>query len=559
MDESFGSQTFDLRQYGAVLRARKWTILLVIVIVIGAALGLSFLQTPIYQAEARVLVQPLLSPNTTVPQPVDVQTESQVVASEPVAVLVQHTLGTSQSTTELLSHLSVEGASTGTTSAFSTSPQVLILRYDSTNATLAQSAVNAFAQDYIEFRKQRALKTFQSAENVVQQRVQAASRQLDDVTHQIDAANKTGDQALANSLETQRSVIISRLGVLQQKLDSLQPDATIRSGGAQVIQAATTPSSPVSPNFIRNGLLALIVGIGLGVGLAFLRERVDDRFKGRSDVETALGMPVLATVPRFDGQRKAGRGGLVAISNEQRGSAEAYRTLRTNLQYVISQRGTKSLVVTSGSAGEGKTTTVANMGVVFAQAGQRVVLISADLRRPTLARYFGVDESVGLSTFLTRGDSPWGFLKDPGIDNLRIMPSGAVPGNPAELLTSPLLGEFLKTLEEAADLVIIDSPPTLAVADASILARLTGGALLVIDASSSRRSAAVHAKEELQRGGGVLLGTILNAFDPGQSPYYYAPYYYSSEYTSDAPSQTNGDSSENGKPTKGRALSRFRK
>ncbi|MDQ3878555.1 MAG: polysaccharide biosynthesis tyrosine autokinase, partial [Actinomycetota bacterium] len=557
VDEAFGNQTFDLRQYAAVLRARKWTILIAVILVVGAALGLSYLQTPVYEAEARVLVQPLLSPNTTAPQPVDVDTESQIVGSEPVAVLVQQDLGTSQTISGLLAHLTVEGAGTATTSSFTVTPRVLLIQYNSTDAAFAQDAANAFADDYIQFRKQQALQSFRSAQRTVQERVQAASRQLNDVTDQIDAATKSGDQALANSLETQRSVIISRLGTLQQKLDSLQPDSTIRSGGAQVIQAAQTPSTPVSPNFIRNGFLAFVVGIGLGIALAFLRDRLDDRFKGRADIEAALGMPVLGTVPRFEGSRKDPKRALVATADTHGGSAEAYRTLRTNLQYLLSQRGTKSIVVTSGSAGEGKTTTVANLGVVFAQAGQRVVLVSADLRRPSLARYFGIGEAEGLSTFLTRGDSPWGYLKDPGVNNLRVMPSGAVPANPAELLTSPLLREFVSALTDNADLVIIDSPPTLAVADASILARVAGGALLVIDATSSRRSAAIHARDELQRGGGVLLGTILNAFDPGQSPYYYAPYYYSSDYSSrEAPAASNGDGEA---ASKGKALSRFRK
>jgi capsular exopolysaccharide synthesis family protein len=171
--------------------------------------------------------------------------------------------------------------------------------------------------------------------------------------------------------------------------------------------------------------------------------------------------------------------------------------------------------------------------LVLAQAGQRVVLISADLRKPTLAKYFGLSEEQGLATFLMKEDDPWSYVQDPGIPNLRIIPSGSATGNPAELLTSPLLSDYVGALESSADLILIDSPPVLAVADASILAGVAGGTLLVVDAGSSRRSAALHATQELRRGGGEVIGIVLNDLDMTTSPYYYGSYGYTSTYLQD--------------------------
>lgn len=543
MDQSLNEPTGDIRKYLRTLRTRKWSIVLTTILVVSAALGFSYLQTPIYEAEARLLVQPLSSPGSVAAQPVDIQTESQLIDSEPVALLVQEELDIQRSPQALVADLTVAGASPTTTVTSFSSSQVLLLRYASTSAQFASDAVNSFAENYIEYRRDQALDSYLVAQDAVEQRIQSATNQLDQVTNQLDAATRSGDDNLANTLETQRSIVISRLGVLQQRLDDLQPNQAARTGGAQVIQPGRAPGSPASPNFVTNGALAALVGLCLGIGIAFLRERLDDRFRGRDDVEEALEAPVLATVPKFAPSKRRGGSPLVTASETKGVASEAYRSLRTNLQFVLGQRGIKSLVVTSPSAGEGKTVTTANLAISLAQAGLRVIAVSADLRRPTLDKHFGVDKRHGLSTFLEGADqSPRDVVRDPGISNLRLVASGPIPESPAELLVSPRLGQLLDFLEANSDLVLIDTPPVLAVADAAILASRVGGTVLVINATSTPRSASVHAKEQLERGGGELIGTVLNAFDPQSSPYYYAPYYYSSTYESDSePGSSNGE------------------
>ena len=513
----------ELREYLHVLRARKWSVILTTLLVVGIAGYFTVSQTPLYTAEARVLVKSLpTNPNDYYLLPPNLETEGQLASSQPVAQLVQEDLETEQSTPELLSGLNTEPV---------LQSEVLILRYTSAEPEFAQEAANAFARNYLDYRVDQALQSLLAAADSIEKRADGVEARLTEVGEQLETAEQLGDRSLVDSLEAERSVLLARLGVLQQRLDDVQPDRSVQMGGGDVIKQATVPASPSSPNYTTNGLLAIVLGIGLGIGLAFVRERIDDRFKGRMDVVQSIEAPVLAAVPRFKtrrADRKKGRAPLIALVDSTSSASEAYRTLRTGLQFLASENGFSSIVVTSPMAGEGKTVTSANLAIALAQAGTRVIIVSADLRRPTLERYFNVSSEKGLSTWLTDPPgTPVPLVKLSDVDNLEVLPSGTIPVNPAELLSSPKLPELVAQLRERADLVIFDSPPVLPVADASILASELGWALLVLDAENTKRSAAIHAKTELERVGGKVIGTVLNAFDPSGSAYsrYESNYY----------------------------------
>jgi non-specific protein-tyrosine kinase len=539
-----GESSVDLRRYFGIVRARKWSIILAVFLCVGVALALTFRQTPLYHAQARVLVQPVPygASSSSALLPVDIGTESQIVASEAVAAIVQEQLGTDSPPEALVGHLDVRGTTTEITS--NSGAQVLAIGYTSPNPTTAQAAANAFATAYLEYRQQQQQRNLLAARKPIQKRLNAVTSQLKDVSAELDAAGDAEDQSLAATLDSQRNILVARLGVLQQRLDDLQPSEAARSGGGQVIQSALTPTAPSSPNKVRNVLIGIIIGFGLGIGLAFLRERLDDRFRGRGDLELALNAPVLATVPRFAVDKQNPRR-LIIVQEPSGIASESYRSLRTNLQYVLSQRGAKSVVITSSSAADGKTATTCNLAVAVAQTGRRVVLVSADLRRPTLENYFGVRATEGLSTFLMENAGIQTIATEVGIPYLRIIPSGQVPFNPAELLTSPRLPQLIQALEDSADLVLFDSPPVLAVADAAIISAKVGGAVIVVDASKTHRSASLHAKQEIERAGGVVLGSVLNGFNPSQASYDYYSSYGSSEYTSQpSPESSNGSAGE---------------
>jgi succinoglycan biosynthesis transport protein ExoP len=335
-------------------------------------------------------------------------------------------------------------------------------------------------------------------------------------------------------LESRQTTLLARLGVLQERFDSLSPGDTVRIGACQIIAPATRPTSPSSPKLLRNALLAAFLGLALGIGLAFLKERLEDRFKGRDDVERLLAAPLLATIPRFAIKGPNEDTAKLILRTEPTSLAsESYRSLRTNLEFIASTTGRNSFLITSPSAGEGKSITTANLALAFAQSGRRTIIVSGDLRRPTIEKMFAIRANEGLSTFLA---GQTGHLEpiivNPGVANLRILPTGPVPPNPAELMTSPRLRELITDLEVACDVLLVDSAPTLPVADAAILGAHVGGAVLVINAERTRRGAADHARSELLKVGGKLAGAVLNAYDPATSPYsYYQTYYYDSSVT----------------------------
>ena len=505
-------RTGHLREYLAILRFRKWTIVAVTGLVLGASLGYSYLQASIYTAEARVLIEPY-DAATPVSQ-LEVETQREIVSSESVAERVRDEINFSGSVRSLVENLDV--VSVGET-------QVLRVSYSSPQPGLARAAANSFARNYVAYRQQKSIEGITAAQDAIQSRIEFVTDQLAVLNEDIDRARNTRDSELVTELETQRDVLISRLGVLQQRLDELQTQASGRGSGAEIVELAHLPVSPSSPNYVVNGVVGLFLGLALGVGLASLRERLDDRFRGHSDVERSLRAPILATIPRYVPTRKKARFNLIARSDPNAPASEAFKTLRTKLQFIASRHQIRSVLVASAQAGEGKSATVANLGATFAQAGHRVILISADLRRPTLARYFDLeDESAedGLSTWLAAGEEePLSLAREVGIPNLRVIPSGPAPPNPTELLSSQKLVALIRELEKHFDLLLLDSPPTLPVADAAIVASRVGGVLIVVDGSTTHRSAAIHAGDELERVGGSIVGCLLNKFDPTGSPY----------------------------------------
>jgi len=248
---------------------------------------------------------------------------------------------------------------------------------------------------------------------------------------------------------------------------------------------------------------------------------MDDRIHGRAELEAAVGAPVLAVVPKVDGWRKRDQTRLVTTSSSGSPPAEAYRSLRTNLQFISRDGSMRVIAVTSPQAGEGKTTTVANLAATLAHTGKRVVALSADLRKPRLHRFFGLPNNEGLSTMLA-GQAELADVarRVEGLDSLRVVTSGPVPPNPAELLSSDGMEAFLSVLRSTADYVVIDTAPALIVTDAMIVAPRVDGVVVVVDADVTTAAAASHAVEQLDQVGAKVIGSVLNGFDASKARYY---------------------------------------
>ena len=275
-------------------------------------------------------------------------------------------------------------------------------------------------------------------------------------------------------------------------------------------------------------MLATIVGVLLALGIAFLIEYLDDTVKTPDDVSRVSGLSTLGAIARL--KESGGPRQLIAWMRVKSPESEAYRTLRTNIQFSSVDNPIRSLLVTSSSPGEGKSTTTANLAVVLAQTGQRVIVVDTDLRRPVLHKVFGVPNNIGLTTALLAGEnlSLEGYLQPTEIDTLSVLTSGPIPPNPSELLGSHRMQHLIEVLAQAADIVIFDSPPVLAVTDAVVLGRQVDGVLVVADAGNTREHALAQAAAELQKTGANVLGVALNRLDTRRGGYYYY-YYYSDE------------------------------
>ena len=293
-------------------------------------------------------------------------------------------------------------------------------------------------------------------------------------------------------------------------------------------QVATVPTVPVSPNVPLNIALGALVGLALGVGFAVLRETLETRIRNSRDVEQLTDLPILGGIV-FD--PKAKERPLIVHVDPRSARAESFRTLRTNLQFLDVGRVDRSFVITSSIESEGKSTTGTNLAIALSDAGSRVLLVDADLRRPRVADYMGLEGSVGLTDVLIgRADladviQPWGKAQ------LFVLPAGHVPPNPSELLGSTRMAQLIAEFNRAFDVVIFDAPPLLPVTDAAILAKNVGGALIVVAAGRTHKNQLTGAIAALNNVGAPISGLVLTMLPTsGPDAYGYGHYGYGYSY-----------------------------
>jgi capsular exopolysaccharide synthesis family protein len=542
--------TVWLGEYLSVLRRRKWSIILVTLLAIMAALVYGRQQTPIYESNARVNAAVVLQTGSAPASP-NMETEQAFVTSDAVVKCAQVLMNNENfradptnnydlntlCAPEVLATITLQRFLTQNVSVTTAPPStVMTISYDSPNTHAAQVGAQAFAISYMHARLVDATAQLDQLRKPLLDELDALSDKLSDYNGKINDKTDAIQKAVDNgedttALQEELRQLESKYDTTQRQIDDL--DSSLRQLGPerlnppQLLLPAGLPQDPVSPDMILIGILGVVAGLALGIALAFLRERLDDSLRGRVDLETNVGAPVLAVIPKVPGWRNKHEARLVTREQPKSAVAEAYRTLRTSVSFTSVQRGLKAIMITSPEAGEGKTTTAANLSLVLADAGKRVVLVSADLRKPRIHRFFNLQNEVGLSSVLSGEVQPWEAILDPGVENLRVLLSGPVPSRPAELLQSEQMGEVLAGLREVADYVIIDTAPVLLVADALALAPLVDGVLFVADAEKTSRSAVAHAREQLEQVGAVMIGSVLNNFDPSKAKAYRYYGYYS--------------------------------
>jgi len=286
-----------------------------------------------------------------------------------------------------------------------------------------------------------------------------------------------------------------------------------------IVSAPTTPVTPISPKPTRNLALGVVLGLLLGLGLALLRDLLDTTIKGEKDCAEVTDATVLGAIS-FDSD--APKHPLIVQVDPHSPRAEAFRTLRTNLQFVDVANQARSMVFTSSLPGEGKTTTTANLAITMAASGARVCIVEGDLRRSRLLEYLGMEGSVGLTNVLIGQAALGDVLQQFGDTSLYILGSGSTPPNPSELLGSPTMIQTLRELESRFDFVIIDSPPLLPVTDAAVLSTIAGGTVVVVGAGLVNRDHLTKSLQSLNAVNGRVLGLVLNRLPAkGADSYYY--------------------------------------
>jgi polysaccharide biosynthesis transport protein len=375
-------------------------------------------------------------------------------------------------------------------------------------------------------------------ENLVREALREEQKQMNQV-----AARAVQYNILKREVDTNKQLYEGLL----QRLKEASVSASLRASNIRIVDSAEPPTKPVKPTIPLNLGLAAILGLGLGMCAAFLQERLDDTLKGTEDVERLLGLTTVGLIPAVTqvngnhlgvsrlleqtkslGHRENGNGRkpdaawhrIDANGTQNAALVEAFRSLRTSILLSTADRPPSSLLISSTQPGEGKTTIASNLAIALAQLGQRVLLVDADLRSPSLHRLFGTRESAGLVSYLA-GHQDWHSVVRPsGSRGLDLMFCGPVPPNPSELLSSRSMGELLRSAREQYEFIILDSAPMLALADSRILATLVSGVLLVVKNATIPCEQVKQTLSGIRSVGGNVIGVALNRVDLHTDGYY---------------------------------------
>lgn len=534
----------ELRQYANLTLKWFWLVALCTLVAALTSFVVSRRTTPVYEAGSTLLVSQANSPTSGLSysdllysQQV-ARTYSQLLTEYPVREETARRLGLQD--LDGLKRLGVK---------ISASPvrdtQLIQLKVESYDPVLAREIANNLPLIFIEqtqtYQKGRYAQTradLQAERTKVETDIQQTQERINSLQGQQTLTDEqrldlSRQQTMLRQFETTYASLLNSLE--QLRLTEAQTVDNIA-----VTTPALTPIAPIRPRALTNTLLAAIVGAMLALGVAFLVEYLDDTIHDSEQVRDLLGLATLGAILRVR-PRDNPEAALVTLDKKHSPIAEGYRVLRTNIQFSGVDEPVRALLITSASPQEGKSTTTANLAVTLAQADQRVILVDTDLRRPTAHKLFNLSNNVGItSALMQRADEAAdAVLQDTAVSGLRVLTSGPLPPNPSELLGSERMRHLVERLRSQCDVLIFDSPPVMAAADAAILSTLVDGTLLVIDADSTRRAEALRAQETLAKVGGRLLGVVLNKLGERSSGYYsYYYYYYSRDGKSERRSRS---------------------
>lgn len=502
------NQTVELREYSAVIWKRLWLILLCTAVAAFASWFVVRDQPAQYQTSTTLIIGNALEKSDPTYRDFDIsgelgRTYSELIKLEPILKATAAALGFEDDWPMLRGAIGVDlvpGTLLIKIRATDTEPLRAKLIADETArqliANVGASASSTRYQEFIATQADSFPPKVEAAQAEIQ-RLEAelsnafGARQIQELQGQIDSLERQIRDWQITFADYQSLLGEGRVNILT------------------VLEEAPMPRSPIGSGAATQILLAAAIGCSLAVGASFLMEYLDDTIKTPEDVSKSIHITTVGSLPRISGDQASER--IITARHPRSPTAEAFRVVRTNLQFSSLDHPLKSLVVTSPNPAEGKSTIVVNLAVVMAQAGSSVILVDSDLRRPRLHNVFHLSNARGLTQALLQVDPVLGDeLQESGLQNLSILTSGPLPPNPSELLGSKKMRTLVQDLTELADIVLFDSPPVLPVTDAVLLAKQTDGVLLIIDSGKTRRVAARQAIESLRQVECHIVGVVLN-------------------------------------------------
>lgn len=516
----------DIRQYLRILASHKGLIFLTAVVVALAAGAFATIQTPVYTATSQVLLRPadpLEQLGTAdVQQPSDlaryVAGEAAIVQSIPVAQTAALALapaagGAKETARHLLDQIKVDQSATS---------NVLGITAHDHKALRARDIANAFAQAYISNRKSFDVGRLTSAVDALQSKLTSLQANINLLT-----AQRASNPQSASSLQAALDADTAQYANLLSQQQSLQVDIDLKHGQAEIVSPAVSPAGPSSPRRKRDLAVGLFAGLLLGIALALVREQMDNRIRSVEDAEESTGLVMLGQIP-FDRASQSSEKHLVMRDQSAGATAEAIRALRTAVEVRHSNGHVPVIVITSPGPGAGKTMVAANLAASFAEAGRRTLLVSADLRSPNVEGLFGLPRrGPGLGDYVRRGQvSVASVCVETDVRRLFVLKAGAAVSNPAGVFTSKSFDALLAHAAQQIDMIVFDTPPVLAVTDATVITSRADEVLLVVAEDETSRDDARRARSILEAGGnGVAISLVVNKVPVSSSRFdsYYRP------------------------------------
>lgn len=399
--------------------------------------------------------------------------------------------------------------------------QLIELSVEHTSPQVAQLIANEVPKAFATRNQEQQTQRFAASKESLEEELAGIEVEIVAIEQQLAAFDEDNQPP---SLETQLIELQAAHSSLLSSYEQVRIAEAQSLSNVIIDEEASLPTEPVRPRTVLNTILSGIVGASVSAGAILLLELLDDTLRDPNEVSIILETPILALIPNL---RKADREDLVVVNQPRSPSAESFRTLRTNIQYASVDHPIRTILITSPRESDGKTLVASNLAAVIAQAGRNIVLVDSDLRRPTLTRRFRLQEREGLTDALFLPDFAAMVTWGTSVQKLKLLPSGSVPPNPSELIGSERMLGLLSFMTEHVDVVLLDSPPVLAVTDAVLLSGRVDGVVLVMESGKTRRDEALRAVESLHKANANILGIVLNKVrKTGRGGYYY--YYYQS-------------------------------